>query len=105
MSAVMSAGRLGMTTEIGVMVSQMSRLTTWPMLSPSTTSPRAAGVHRFALRDELGRPVGIFTSHRLGWRIGDWVLMHDGRRFQIVGILPATYADESVSEVWLVEPA
>ncbi len=61
--------------------------------------------HRFALRDELGRTVGIFGSHRLGWRIGDWVLMHDGRRLQIIGVLPADDAgeDEGVTEVWLVE--
>ena len=76
----------------------------------SLQSPRlgkAGGVHRFALQDEVGRSVGIFTSHRLGWRIGDWVLMHDGRRLQIVGTLPAVYADEDddVAEVWLVESA
>jgi hypothetical protein len=65
------------------------------------------GIHRFALQDELGRMVGIFTSHRRGWRIGDWVLTGDGRRLQIVGVLPAVHADDDsgVSEVWLVESA
>jgi hypothetical protein len=73
--------------------------------TPSTKVRKTGEVHRFALVDEFGRSVGIFTSHRLGWRIGDWVLMHDGRRLQIVGTLPAIYADDDVSEVWLVETA
>ena len=72
---------------------------------PPTTSRPAAGLHRFALEDELGRSVGIFSSYRLGWRIGDWVLMHDGRRLQIIGVLPADDAGEGVTEVWLVESA
>lgn len=65
------------------------------------------GVHRFALQDEFGRTIGTFASHRRGWRVGDWVLTRDGRRLQIVGVLPATHAgaEAGVSEVWLVESA
>ena len=66
----------------------------------------AAGLHRF-FEDELGRSVGIFGSYPLGSRNGDWVLMHDGRRLQFIGVLPAGDAgeDEVVTEVWLVESA
>jgi hypothetical protein len=73
------------------------------MSSMQTTD---AGVYRFALEDEAGRSVGVFESHRRGWRIGDWLLTHDGRRLQIVGVMPALAGDgQQVCEVWLVEPA
>lgn len=76
-------------------------------LPPPPESGETAGAHRFALHDELGRPIGVFASFRRGWRVGDWVLTRDGRRFQIVGVLPAAQAteDADVSEVWLVESA
>jgi len=65
-----------------------------------------AHVHRFALLDDGGRTIGTFESPR-GWRIGDWLLTHDGRRLQIVGVLPAGLRDDvgDACELWLVEPA
>jgi len=74
---------------------------------PTSNAVSLEGVHRFALQDELGRTIGLFSSHRRGWRIGDWVLTEDGRRLQIVGVMPAIHAgeDSDVSEVWLVESA
>jgi hypothetical protein len=74
---------------------------------PPEPRERAGAHHRFALQDELGRPIGTFASFRRGWRVGDWVLTRDGRRLQIVGVLPATQSveDADVSEVWLVESA
>lgn len=74
---------------------------------PTSNTVSLEGIHRFALQNELGRTIGIFASHRRGWRIGDWVLTEDGRRLQIVGVLPAIHAgeDSDVSEVWLVEAA
>ena len=76
-------------------------------LPPPPESREEAGAHRFALQDELGRPIGTFASFRRGWRVGDWVLTRDGRRLQIVCVLPATESaeDADVSEVWLVESA
>ena len=76
-------------------------------LPPPPESREEAGAHRFALQDELGRPIGTFASFRRGWRVGEWVLTRDGRRFQIFGVLPPTHAleDADVSEVWLVESA
>ena len=73
---------------------------------PLTDAAGPEKIHCFALRDELGRPVGVFTSHRRDWRTGDWVLTGDGRRLRIVGVQAAP-GDEGggVSEVWLVEPA
>jgi len=63
-------------------------------------------IHRFALEDETGRSAGIFESRRRGWRIGDWLLTRDGRRLQIVGVMPVVDDErEGVCEVWLVESA
>lgn len=71
-----------------------------------TMQTAPAPIHRFALEDETGRSVGVFESHRRGWRIGDWLLTGDGRRLQIVGVMPALEDDAAaVCEVWLVEPA
>lgn len=76
----------------------------------ATTSPApttGGHVHRFALVDESGRPIGVFESHRRGWRIGDWLLTREGRRLQIVGVLPSELRDDvdDACEVWLVESA
>ena len=64
-------------------------------------------IHRFALEDEMGRSLGVFESRRRGWRIGDWLLTGEGRRLQIVGVLPARPTDDldDACEIWLVEPA
>jgi len=64
-------------------------------------------VYRFALEDEACQRIGVFESHRRGWKIGDWLLTQEGRRLQIVGKLPPTPPGEpaEVCEVWLVEPA
>jgi len=74
---------------------------------PPEFGEKAGAHHRFALHDELRRPIGTFASFRRGWRVGEWVLTRDGRRFQIFGVLPPTHAleDADVSEVWLVESA
>jgi hypothetical protein len=77
-------------------------------IATTPTSRTSDGrVHRFALVDESGRPIGVFESHRRGWRIGDWLLTRDGRRLQIIGVLPAEQRDDvgDACEVWLVEPA
>ena len=76
----------------------------------ATTSPApttGGHVHRFALVDESGRTIGVFESHRRGWRIGDWLLTREGRRLQIVGVLPSELRDDvdDACEVWLVESA
>ena len=73
------------------------------------SEPTATGghVHRFALVDDSGQAIGVFESHRRGWRIGDWLLTREGRRLQIVGVLPVEQRDDvdDACEVWLVEPA
>lgn len=62
-------------------------------------------VYRFALEDDQCRRIGVFESHRRGWKIGDWLLTQEGRRLQIVGKLRPALPTEDVYEVWLVEPA
>ena len=57
-------------------------------------------------RGRGGRSVGVFESHRRGWRIGDWLLTGDGRRLQIIEVMPVLEGGvDTVCEVWLVEPA
>jgi hypothetical protein len=67
----------------------------------------SAEIYRFALENETGRSAGVFESCRRGWRIGDWLLTREGRRLQIVGVLPVGQRDDvgDACEVWLVEPA
>lgn len=72
----------------------------------SSRTTRDDSVHRFALLDESGDAIGVFESYRRGWRIGDWLITREGRRLQIVGVLPALGDGEGgVCEVWLVETA
>ena len=78
------------------------------MATSTAIADDRAGIYHFALYDELGRSLGVFTSHRRGWRIGDWLLARNGRRLQIVGVLPPRDDQQEelgVSEIWLVEPA